>query len=65
MGDSLKSGDVARMLGVTVKTVHNWIRDRELPCYSTAGGHKRFQRHELARWLRDVDMPVPAELVLV
>lgn len=65
MGSALRSGEVSRLLGVTIRTVHNWVRERGLPCYETPGKHKRFKRHELARWLRDVDMPVPAELELV
>ncbi len=39
----LTPGQVARMLGVSPKTVNRWANDGRIPCALTLGGHRRFR----------------------
>lgn len=39
----LTPGQVARMLGVSPKTVNRWANDGRIPCAVTLGGHRRFR----------------------
>lgn len=39
----LAPGDVARILGVSAKTVSRWARDGRIPHAVTLGGHRRFR----------------------
>lgn len=39
----LTPGQVARMLGVSPKTVNRWANDERIPCATTLGGHRRFR----------------------
>ncbi len=39
----LTPGQVARMLGVSPKTVNRWANDGRIPCAMTLGGHRRFR----------------------
>ena len=39
----LTPGQVARMLGVSPKTVNRWASDGRIPCAVTLGGHRRFR----------------------
>jgi PTS system nitrogen regulatory IIA component len=41
--------DVARLLGVSEKTVYRWMNERNLPAHKL-GGQFRFNRAELAAW---------------
>ena len=59
---TLTSGELSELLEVSVRTIHNWAQQRDLPSTATAGGHLRFRPHEVARWLRDSSMDVPREL---
>jgi hypothetical protein len=58
----LTAGDVSRALHVDVKTVHNWVRRGYLQGTRTKGGHLRFVRAELVRFLRRRGRTVPAPL---
>lgn len=39
----LSPGQVARILGVSPKTVNRWANDGRVPCALTLGGHRRFR----------------------
>jgi excisionase family DNA binding protein len=43
----------ARMLGVSSSSLRAWAAAGRVPHVRTAGGHRRFARRELERWLRD------------
>ena len=60
LGDEayITSGEVARILRVSPKTVARWAKEGRLPHLVTLGGHRRFPSgpiHELARQLKVVD----------
>ncbi len=46
----LTAGEVAKVLGVSPKTVNRWANDGRIPCAVTLGGHRRFR----ANVIRDV-----------
>jgi excisionase family DNA binding protein len=53
-GDYITSGEVAKILRVSPKTVARWAKEGRLPHLVTLGGHRRFPAgpiHELARRL--------------
>jgi len=45
--EMLTPGDVARLLGVSSKTVARWERGGQLPGIRTLGGHRRFRRSDV------------------
>jgi excisionase family DNA binding protein len=47
----LSSGDVARLLNVTTKTVWRWETTGRLPSTRTIGGHRRYRWAHVKRWL--------------
>lgn len=49
MGDTLSTGEAARMLGVDVSTLRLWIRRGEVRAYQTPGGHWRVPAAEVRR----------------
>jgi excisionase family DNA binding protein len=56
--DYITSGEVARILRVSPKTVARWAKEGKLPHLVTLGGHRRFPAgpiHALARRLEVVD----------
>lgn len=55
----LTSGDIARLLGVDLKTVHNWVKNSHLHGRRTKGRHLRFHRTEVVRFMRRFGYPVP------
>ena len=54
--------EAARLLGVSLPTVVNWIKDRRLQCHRTPGGHRRIAREDLAAFMLRHGMPLGAEL---
>jgi excisionase family DNA binding protein len=46
----LSTGDVARLLDVSTKTVARWATVEGLPFMRTLGGHRRFRWADVARW---------------
>jgi len=54
--------DAARLLGVSLPTVVNWIKARRLRCHRTPGGHRRIAREDLAAFMLRHGFPVSAEL---
>ncbi len=47
-GSYLTPGQVARMLGVSPKTVYRWATAGRIPCVVTLGGHRRFRADDVA-----------------
>jgi excisionase family DNA binding protein len=54
--------EAARLLGVSLPTVVNWIKARRLKAHRTPGGHRRIAEEDLASFMLRHGMPVPAEL---
>jgi excisionase family DNA binding protein len=54
--------EAARLLGVSLPTVVNWIRARRIKAHRTPGGHRRISHEELAAFMLRHGMPLPAEL---
>ncbi len=54
--------EAARVLGVSLPTVVNWIKARRLRCHRTPGGHRRIAREDLAAFMVRHDMPLGEEL---
>ncbi len=54
--------EAARLLGVSLPTVVNWITARRLKAHRTPGGHRRIGREDLAAFMIRHGMPVPEEL---
>lgn len=50
----LSTAEAARLAGVGTTSVKRWADEGVLPCLKTAGGHRRFAKTELERFLRDV-----------
>jgi excisionase family DNA binding protein len=55
--------EAARLLGVSLPTVVNWIKARRIKAHRTPGGHRRIAREDLAAFMVQQGMPVPDELV--
>jgi excisionase family DNA binding protein len=51
MTDLLTSAEVARLVGVGPTAVKRWADSGALPCIRTAGGHRRFRRLDVDRFL--------------
>jgi excisionase family DNA binding protein len=54
--------EAARILGVSLPTVVNWIKARRLKAHRTPGGHRRIAREDLAAFMLRHGMPLPDEL---
>lgn len=54
--------EAARLLGVSLPTVVNWIKGRRLKAHRTPGGHRRIAREDLAAFMLRHGMPLPDEL---
>jgi len=63
MRKNLTTSAVARLLGVAVGSVSNWIDQGRLKAGRTPGGHRRIAADDLVEFLRHQKLPVPAELV--
>lgn len=55
----LTSGDIARMLHVDLKTIHNWVTQGHISGARTKGRHLRFARSEVVRFMRKYGYVVP------
>lgn len=58
----IKATALADVLGVDLKTIHNWANAGRLPSYRTIGRHLRFRRADVAAALRAMGNPVPEAL---
>ncbi|BDG08866.1 hypothetical protein AMPC_19790 [Anaeromyxobacter paludicola] len=54
--------EAARVLGVSLPTVVNWIKARRLKAHRTPGGHRRIAREDLAGFMLRQGIPLPPEL---
>lgn len=54
--------EAARLLGVSLPTVVNWIAAHRLKAHRTPGGHRRIAREDLAAFMLRHGMPLPSEL---
>jgi len=54
--------EAARILGVSLPTVVNWIKARRIKAHRTPGGHRRIAREDLAEFMVRQGMPMPDEL---
>lgn len=54
--------EIAKMCHVSPGSVIRWIHEGKLAAVSTAGGHRRVPREEVAWFLKSLGMPVPVEL---
>ncbi|HTN50867.1 MAG TPA: helix-turn-helix domain-containing protein [Anaeromyxobacter sp.] len=54
--------EAARLLGVSLPTVVNWIKARRIKAHRTPGGHRRIDRADLAAFMLHHGMPIPEEL---
>lgn len=54
--------DIARMCNVTPPTAINWIEEGKMPSFTTGGGHRRVWDKDLTAFMREHNMPIPAEL---
>ncbi len=52
----------ARLLGVSLPTVVNWIEARRIKAHRTPGGHRRIAGEDLAAFMLRHGIPVPDEL---
>ncbi len=59
---ALRTGEVARLAGVTPITIVRWANAGRVKCYRTLGGDRRFEPSEVARLLRELGKPVPRNL---
>lgn len=58
----LSLGKIAAHCGVTRKTILRWVNDGHIESYVLPSGHHRVAPAEVVRFLREHNMPVPAEL---
>lgn len=61
-GHYLTSGDIARMLHVDLKTIHNWVTQGHIQGSRTKGRHLRFERNRVVRFMREYGYPLPSHL---
>jgi excisionase family DNA binding protein len=62
MRRAFSTSAVARMLGVAVGSVANWIDQGQLKAGKTPGGHRRVVAENLVEFLRQQNLPVPPRL---
>lgn len=58
--DLITSGDAARILGASTKTVRRWAESGHLPVVRTPGGHRRFRRSDVEALLA-IPEPEPSK----
>ncbi len=56
--DTFTTAQAARLLGVSVATVVNWIDDGRLKAHKTPGGHRRIGREDLIEFAHHYEMPL-------
>lgn len=62
MRKALTTSAVARLLGVAVGSISNWIDQGRLKAGRTPGGHRRIEVDDLIAFLRKQGLRVPPEL---
>ena len=54
MGELLSSGQAAKALGVSLRSLQHWVREGKIvPDYVTPGGHARWDVDRVRKELRD------------
>ena len=51
----LTPGEVAKLFRVDPKTITRWARDGRLPSVFTMGGHRRYRRDAIEKYLAEQD----------
>jgi len=54
--------EISQICGVNPTTVQNWVKGKKLKAFYTPGGHRRIRREDLVSFLKEFDMPIPADL---
>lgn len=65
MNELISTLAAARLTGATPSSVKRWADQGLLPCVRTAGGHRRYDRRVLERFIRRRSMPGGGEDALV
>ena len=60
----LRLAEAAETLGVSHNTLRRWSDAGVLRCYRTSGGHRRYRRSDLERFLLDSGPTVDAAPIL-
>ncbi|MEN6368577.1 MAG: helix-turn-helix domain-containing protein [Thermotogota bacterium] len=60
--DLLTAPQLAKLLSVDLKTLHNWVNRGEIKFFRTPGRHLRFRRADAVEFMTRVGLPVPNEL---
>ena len=47
----------AELIGVSQRTIQNWVDDGKLMCSKTAGGHRRLNPDEVSKFLKSNQLP--------
>jgi len=63
MKKTLSTTAVAKLLGVAVGSVANWIDQGKLKAGRTPGGHRRVRREDLLDFIQRQKLPIPRELL--
>jgi excisionase family DNA binding protein len=63
MDELLSTVDVGRLAGVGPTAVKRWADQGMLPCVKTGGGHRRFERREVQRFLDSIRGPTSTAFV--
>ena len=56
------TSEIAKIFGVYMTTVADWIDSGQLKAFRTAGGHRRVRLEDLEVFLKEMKMPVPTEV---
>ena len=54
--------EISQICGVNPTTVQNWVKSKRLKAFQTPGKHRRVRREDLIDFLREFNMPIPAEI---
>lgn len=60
---SLTSQQLANIFGVSLSTVHSWVRKRDLPHHRTLGGQLRFEALEVRKYCEQKKVELPKKLI--
>lgn len=63
MKEFLTSSEVAKICHVSSGSVVRWIHEGKLKSAATAGGHHRILKHDVIKLLKQLNVPIPKELV--
>ncbi len=59
----LRTQEVAKICQVAQGTVIRWINEGRIPACETPGGHNRIRLNDLVVFLRNLKLPIPADLI--